>query len=140
MDFFDNSSSLPEPGSAASFGLPSNDPTPTNPLVNIADPAPSSHSGFFDSLEEAAGSFVEGAESAASSLYHGAVSTGTAIASGAETIAEKGYSVAKTVTGDVVGGVEGIVNFGTTQVVVLVAVLGVALYFIGKTGAIKVSV
>lgn len=146
-DFTGNSSQLPDPGSADFFGvtdpsrgLPSTDPTGSNPLVSVPDPTPSVHSGFLDSVENVASSALDSVESGASSVFHGAASLGGSVLDTAGSAIKTGYSAGKTVVGDVVTGVEGVASFGVNQIVLVIAVVGIALYFVGKTGAIKVSV
>lgn len=145
-DLTNNSSTLPDPSSPEAFGLtdsnlglPSSDGTSANPLVSVPDPTPSTPSGFLSTVESYASSAVTGAESAASSVFSGAVSAGGAVINGAESAVKTGYSAGKTVIGDVTSGVEGVVGFGVNQVVLVIAAVGIALYFVGKTGAFKVT-
>ncbi len=112
-----------------SMGFLSSDPAPGAPRnVDMADPDSSSHPGFLQSLENAVSVSVDMA--------------GRAI--------EGGYNAGKKVAGDVVGGAEGIVhdvvNTGTGAItslagnfVLILAVAGVALVLIARSGAIKAT-
>lgn len=115
------------------MGMPTSDGTTTNPSVDISNPDQSTSGGFISSLESYAGSAVDSAESAVS----GAASS---LVTSAENSVATVYGAAKNVGSSVVNSVEGVTSFAVNQVVLLIAVLGVALYFVGKTGALKIIV
>lgn len=119
------SSVMPDPND---LGLPNSDPSPPANMGLITSSPDTSNLGLLGKLENVA-------TSAITSLENGVGSVGSGIESGIVS----GYGAVKTVASDAVGGVKNVVNFGTTQIVILVGVVGLALYFIGKTGAFKVN-
>lgn len=122
------SSVMPDPGSLGDLGLPS-DPSPAaNPALITTSPDQTQNSGLISKIDALASNAV-------STFEAGLKDAGRAT----ENVIATGYNAGKTVASDVVGGVKGVVSFGVTQIVIVVAVAGVALYFIGKTGAFKVS-
>lgn len=114
------------------FGLPITDGTSVNASVNISNPDQSSHSGLLSSLE----SF---GSNALNSLEKGAEVTIQAGESAVKTV----YQGGKTVVGDVVGGAQGIVTSTTSaltgNIVILLLALGVGIYLVGKSGAVRLT-
>jgi hypothetical protein len=111
-------------------GMPVSDSSPAAPSnVDMADPdSTPSPAGFMGSIESFGSSIVNGAENAVKTVYGGA----------------------KTVAGDVVGGAEGVVSKGvgtvtgaasslTMDIVIILAVVGIALVYVAQSGAVKIS-
>jgi len=119
------------PYASDAVGMPNGDPAPAAPaVVDMQDPDTSAPpSGFLASLENFGSSAVSKVES------------------GVETV----YGAGKTVVGDVVGGAEnvvsktvgvatGAVSSVTFNLVLILAVVGIALVFVARSGAIKANV
>lgn len=135
-----NASVMPAYGSNEYFGLPASDSTSVIPILNIQNPDQTQTPGFIQGLEAFASGAVSSVETGAKDLFAGAQNASAAAVTQIQSAVETGYSAVKTVGNDLSSGAKGIVGFGVNQVVILVVVLGVALYFVGKTGAFKVSV
>lgn len=111
-------------------GMPDGDPAPSAPtVIDMVDPDTTpAPAGFMGSIENFGSSVVTHVESGVSTVYGGA----------------------KTVVGDVVGGAEGVVSKTVgiatgglssiaMDIAIVVAVAGIALYFIMKSGNVKVN-
>ena len=134
-----NQSYQPQPGSNEYFGLPASDSTTVSPALIMANPDQSQPSGFISSLDTFASSSVSAIENGVVDLFSGAKQVGNAVVATVDQAATSGYAIGKNVANDLTTGAKGLVSFGVTQVVIVVAVVGVALYFAGKSGALKLS-
>lgn len=108
---------------ADSSGMPTSDSTGAAPSnVDMADPDNTPHpAGFMSSIESFGSKIVSGT--------YGAVKTvATDVTGGVEGVAHKA-----------VGGIEGAANTATMDVVIILAVVGVALVLIARSGAIKAT-
>lgn len=138
------------PSVDAALGLPTSDGTTTNPLVDVqnpnggVDPVTGQQPGFFANAENKIASVTSGVigsvESGVEGIYGGAKSTlgvvATDVASGFNYAADTAAGIVKK---DIIAPVEGVLGFGVGQTVLLIAALGIALYFVGKTGSFKVA-
>ncbi|PWU11825.1 MAG: hypothetical protein C5B47_00245 [Verrucomicrobia bacterium] len=97
------------------LGLPVVNPQPTIPSVMISNPDQTKNTGFIDSIEN---------------FFMGAADT---VEAGVEHV----YSGLKKVGNDVVSGAENVVGFGTSQIVLVIGVAAISLYFLAKSGALK---
>lgn len=109
------------------YGLPitTGDVEPAG--IVASDPNQTQNSGIISTLEGWGSSAVSEVESGASAALQAGESAVTTV-----------YNAGKTVAGDAVNGVEGVVNYGTTTIIILVLALAIGLYIVGK-GGLKVS-
>ena len=116
--------------SVDSSGMLASDPAPAAPSnVDMADPDQTQTPGFLSSIESFASAAVTGAENAVGTVY-----------TGAKTVVGDTVGGVESVAGKAVGGVTGAVSSVTMNIVLIVAAVGVGLYFIFKTGAVKATI
>lgn len=125
-------------GAVDNTGLPANSITPPS-LVDTASNPNQASSSWVNSVENAFGSVESAVSSGVSSAASTLKSLPSTVISDVEIGVEKSYSVVKSVGSDAAAGVSSVVDFGLSRIMLVVLGVGVVLYFIASTGAVKVN-
>lgn len=112
-------------GAVDTMGFPILSPTAPSPVATATDPLGGQSSSWLDSIESGVGGAWNGIKNAATDFWS---ATDISVAD-VENSASKAYQGVKS-------EVASAVTFGTTQIILLVAVAGIALYFVGKSGIV----
>jgi len=103
--------------------------TTANQAVDMPNPNQTSHGGMLDTLE-----------GWGATAWNDAKAAGTAVVQAGEGAVETVYTAGKTVATDVKSGVTSYISFGAGTIVFVVLGVGLAIYLIGKGGAVKAVV
>jgi hypothetical protein len=110
-------------------GMPASDPTPAAVAsVDMADPDTTQTGGFLSSLESYGSAAVGAVESGVSTVYGAGKTVVTDVVGGTENA-----------VGKVVGIGTGAISSVTMDIILVLAVVGIALVLVARSGAISVS-